>query len=442
MRNRWMLLLAVTAAPRLASAQTPLKLSFGDAVKMATGQATAVELSGLATDEARARVRQVRAALLPGVSFGGSWVNRDYNVQALGLPFPKNTPITLPILAPAFTAYDARLTLNQTLFDFSSLRRLDASKAQVQSTLAAADVSTEGAAQVAALAYLRAARAQASVAARQADSAIAAEVLALAQAQLNAGVSGTLDVTRAKTQVAVAAGALVVARNQSEQARITLARALNLDPVKTEFSLSDTLTSSLGAATVPTDQESAVAQALTARPELRAEQARGNSAQVSKSAIQSELLPRVGLEGDFGINGISFDHMYGTRQIAIGVSIPLLDGFRREGRAAEQDAVIQESQVRQHDLRQQIAADVAGALLDLHSAAAQEEIAAQQLTLAADELSQAEKRFKAGVAGNIEVIDAQSSMVKARDAVIDARYSAAAARVALARAAGAARTLH
>jgi outer membrane protein TolC len=267
-------------------------------------------------------------------------------------------------------------------------------------------------------------------------------VLSLAQAQLQAGVSGTLDLTRAKTQVAVAAGALVVARNQFDQARIALARALGVDPVRTDITLNDTLSSALGDASVPTDQEAAVAQALTARPELKAEQARGNAALASKSAIQSEILPRLGLEGDFGINGIALNHMYGTRQLALAVTVPLLDGFRREGRAAEQDAVIQESQVRQHDLRQQIGAEVAGALLDLHSAEAQEAIAAQQLSLAADELSQAEKRFKAGVAGNIEVIDAQSSMVKARDAVIDARYGAAAARVALARAAGAARTLH
>jgi outer membrane protein TolC len=267
-------------------------------------------------------------------------------------------------------------------------------------------------------------------------------VLSLAQAQLQAGVSGTIDVTRAKTQVAVAAGALVLARNQYEQARIALARSLNVDPVKTDITLNDTLTSSLGAAGVPGDQESAVVQALQARPELRAEQARGDAAQASKRAFRSELLPRVGVEGDFGINGVALSSMYGTRQIAVAVSVPLLDGFHREGQVAEQEAVIQESEVRQHDLRQQIAADVAGALLDLHSAEAQEGIAAQQLSLAADELSQAEKRFKAGVAGNIEVIDAQASMVKARDAVIDARYGAATARVALARAAGAARTLH
>ncbi|HEX4633753.1 MAG TPA: TolC family protein [Gemmatimonadales bacterium] len=442
MRNRWILVLAALFAPASLVAQTKLALSFGDAVKLATGQAAPVQLSTLTTDEARARVRQARASYLPGLTAGGAWVNRDYDLDALGLPFPKNSPIQLPTIAGPFTAYDARLTFTQTLLDLSSIKRVRASEAQVQSTLAASDATTETAAQVAALAYLRAARAQASITARQADSSIAAEVLSLAQAQLQAGVSGTLDVTRAKTQVAVAAGALVVARNQYDQARIALARALGVDPVTSVLTLNDTLTSALGVASVPGDQDGAVAQALNARPELKAEQARGNAAVVSKSAIESELLPRVGFEADYGLSGLTLGSSRATRQFAVAVSIPLLDGFRREGRAAEQDAVIQESQVRQHDLRQQIAADVAGALLDLHSAEAQEGIASQQLSLAADELSQAEKRFKAGVAGNIEVIDAQASMVKARDAVIDARYGAAAARVALARAAGAARTLH
>jgi len=440
MRKRWTLLALAAAVAGRASAQapSPLRLGFGDAVRVATGQAPAVTLADLAGDEARARVREARSGLLPSLTAGAAWVNRDFNIKSFGIP------LTFPgvsTVVPAFNNYDTRLTLNQTLFDFSTIQRVHASQAQVASTLAAGDATTENAAQAAALAYLRAARAQASVAAREADSAIAAEVLTLAQAQLRAGVSGTLDVTRAKTQVAVAAGGLVVARNQFALARIALARALGVDPA-TDITLTDTLTSSLGVTGVSTDRDSAVAQALADRPDLAVERARADAAQVSRSAIRAELLPRVGLEADYGVNGQTEPLALGTRQIAVAVTVPLLDGFRREGREAEQDAVIQESVVRQKDLRQQIAADVSGALLDLHSAEAQEGIAEEQLALAADELSQAEQRFKAGVAGNIEVIDAQASMVKARDAVIDARYGAAAARVALARAAGAARTLH
>jgi outer membrane protein TolC len=85
---------------------------------------------------------------------------------------------------------------------------------------------------------------------------------------------------------------------------------------------------------------------------------------------------------------------------------------------------------------------VEGALLDRGSAEAQQVIAAERLRLAADELAQARERFAAGVAGNIEVINAQASLLRARDTDIDARFAAATARIALAHAAGLARTLH
>ena len=46
------------------------------------------------------------------------------------------------------------------------------------------------------------------------------------------------------------------------------------------------------------------------------------------------------------------------------------------------------------------------------------------------------------MAGNIEVINAQSNLIRARDTDIDARYATVTARVSLARAVGVARTLH
>ena len=110
--------------------------------------------------------------------------------------------------------------------------------------------------------------------------------------------------------------------------------------------------------------------------------------------------------------------------------------------ALEQDALARESMVRERDLRQQVTAEVDAALLDLRSASAQQRIAAERLRLAEDELAQSRERFAAGVAGNIEVINAQASLIQARDADIDARFSAVVARVALARAVGVARTLH
>ena len=430
------------AAPLAAQAPPLLRLSFADAVHRAAGTAPVVELATLRTDEAQARVQQTRSALLPGFSLGAGWVNRNFNSRSLGITIPTPPGVKgLPTLIPAFDNVDARVRLTQTVVDLSSLARVRAARAQVTGSAAEGSAVSEGAAAGAALAYLRAARAASVVAARQADSSIAAELVGLAQAQKAAGVSAAIDVTRARTQLVAAEGALIVARNQLDRARIELARALGIDPA-TPLALVDTLAAALPHADVSATRDTVVAMALARRPDLQAERARGDAARSAKSAILAERLPRLDVAADYGVNGLTPGSSIATRQIGVQVTIPILDGFRREGRAAEQEAVVRETEVRARDLRQQIAADVDGALLDLASAEAQQAIASERLKLANDELAQARERFKAGVAGNIEVIDAQSSLLRARDTDIDARSAAATARVALARAAGVARTLH
>jgi len=436
-RNRLaVLFLVLGAAPLGAQAPAPVRLSFAEAVRRAAGEAPAVELAGLRTDEATARVRQARGALLPSLSFAAGWLNRDFNSKAQGISFPG-----VPTIIGPFNAYDARFRVSQTLLDFSGLARVRAARAQVTGATAEGSAVSEGAAAGAALAYLRVARAGAQVVARQADSAVAADLVGLAQAQKNAGVSAAIDVTRARTQLVSAVGALLVARNQFDRARLDLARALGIDP-RTPIEITDTLTAALPMADVPARADSLVAMALARRPDLSAELARGEAARTAQSAISAERLPRLDVAADYGVSGLTPSTSVGTRQIGVQVSIPILDGFRREGRAAEQSAVARESEVRARDLRQQIAADVDGAVLDLASAQAQLVMSAERLRLAAEEMAQARERFAAGVAGNIEVINAQASLLRARDTDIDARFAAATARVALARAAGLARTLH
>ena len=437
----------LVAAPSFLGAQqpatpTPLRLSFADAVRVASGQATPVELATLRATEADARVRQARSALLPSLAISGAWVNRTFNSKSLGISFP--TPPGqpgLPELIGPFDNYDGRVRATQTVFDWSSVKRVRAAGAQADGTRAERGATVESAAQTAATAYLRAARAAAVVAARRADSSIAAELVTLAEAQKRAGVSAAIDVTRARTQLVTAQGLLIIAQNELDRGRIALARALAIDPA-TPLELADTLAAGLGNAAVPGDREVAVAAALAGRPDLQAEVARGAAARQTGSAIRAERLPRLDLEADYGVNGLTMPSAISTRQVALQVTVPILDGFHREARIAEQNATVSESRVRERDLRQQIAADVDAALLDLRSSEAQQIVAAERLRLATDELAQARERFKAGVAGNIEVIDAQSNLIRARDTDIDARFAAASARVALARAVGVASTLH
>jgi len=435
------LVIALVVPVGLRAQDGPLSLSFAAAVSRAAGAAPVLTLAGLQTEEARARVREARAPLLPGFSATGSWVNQTLNKDAFGVQFPNLPGFPSGRRIGPFDLFDARLRVTQTLFDYAGIMRVRVARSQLASVQADSGLAAESAVQAAALAYLRALRARAIVAARLADSALAAELVRLAQAQLDAEVGTAIDVTRARTQLVTAVGGLVLAKNLEARTRIDLARVMGLEP-DTPLALTDTLAAALPLAELPATRDSLIALALEHRPDLVAEQARGFAARRAGSAISAERLPRVDLSANYGANGLSFGDAIATRLIALQVTIPILDGFRRESRQAQQQAGVRASDVRMAELRRQVAADVDAARLDLSSAEQQQAIAVDGLQLAQQELDQSRERFKAGVAGNIEVINAQLSFVRARDADIDARFGAAVARVALARAVGVARLLH
>src|SRR3989475_133317 len=291
------LLVGLSAAPLAGQApgtSAPVRLSFADAVNLATGKTPVVELATLRTTEADARVRQARAALLPSLSGSGAWLNRSFHSRSIGISFPGVAELIGP-----FNNYDARFNAAQTLFDWSSVARVRAAGAQADGSRAERGVTVEGSVLTTALAYVRAVRAQSVVAARQADSGLAAQLVGLAEAQRAAGVSPAIDVTRARAQLATAEGLLLVARNQLARGRIDVAPALG-PAAATPPAFTDSRAPSLGAADVPAQRESVVTAALANRPELRAELARAAAARQTGSAIRAERLPRLELAGDYG----------------------------------------------------------------------------------------------------------------------------------------------
>jgi outer membrane protein len=418
------------------------RLSLAQAVALASGKSPAVVAAQQRTREAEARVGQSRAALLPSLTGQATMTDRTFNLYALGIEFP-SVPGSPPLPALQGPVWDseARIKLTQPVLDLAAWQKLRASRLGALGARADEGVSTEAAAQAAAAAYLRATRADAVLRAREEDLELARALQALAEAQLAAGTSPAIDVTRARTQVAASQGALLVARNQRDRSRIDLARALGLDPASAPEP-ADTLSDGMAVTDVPADAGAAVAFALDHRNEVRGEQARLARARADRTATLSERLPRVDASADWGNSGQHYGDAIATRTYALAVTLPILDGFKREGRLAEQAALVKENETRAQDVRDQVAAEVAGAQLDLSSGLEQLRVSAERLRLALDEVAQATERFTSGVAGNIEVIDAQATLVRARDADIDARFAVASARVALARAAGVARDIH
>jgi outer membrane protein len=430
----------VAAAQKSATQYATVRLSLADAVRLASRQNANVEIARLRADEADARVRQRRADLLPNLSSYIQEAGRTFNTSTLGIEFP-TVPGQKPLFDPRgqvegpINTTDIRGRIQQNLFDPGALGRVRAAKASARSSDADADQAAELAASTAAIAYVRAMRAEADLRARQADTTLATDLLGIAQSQLQAGTGVGLDVTRARAQLASTRASLIASRNARDRAQLDLARALSLD-ANTRVTLTDSLGGNISASVA--DEAVLVAQAMTTRADLRAEVQRLRAAQTSISAVRAERLPVLGLVADDGAIGKFGQRLLNTYTWGVQLSVPFFDGFRREGRIQEQSAIALESRARLRDLELQTAADVHGALLDLSGAREQLDAARERLTLAEQELSQARERFNAGVAGNADVVNASLALTTSRSLVIDAETAYDLARVALARATGAA----
>jgi len=425
---------------RAAQGQTPAvqRLSLGDAVRLAAQQTAGVQSAQFRVQEAQARVTQAKSSLLPQVEAIPNWTSRTVNSASFGFNFPAE-PGKPPLLDPngqiigPVRFYDFRGQVSQSVFDPAASQRVRAARANVSA--ANADVATvaEQAASNAAVIYVRSLRSDATLQARIADSSLASDLLQIARDQLSAGVGVALDVTRAQSQLAASRSQIIVARNDRDRARLELRRALNI-PLDTPIELTDSLDISL-AAPAAAEQE-AVDLAMRTRPDVRAAEAQLSAAQQQISAIRATRLPTIGVFGNDGPTGLGFNHLLNTYTYGVQVTWPVFEGGRREGQLQEQEAVAHDIDVRRRDLRQQIAVDVRGAILDLNSAREQVSAARERQNLAEQEVTQARDRFRAGVAGNADVITALSSLNTARTAVIDALTAYQNARLSLARAEG------
>jgi outer membrane protein TolC len=421
-----------------ADSDSTVRLTLGEAVRMASQQNAAVGSARSRLGVAEARVVQRRADLLPSLSLNATERGSTLNSAALfpiDFPSAPGQPALFDpqgsLLGPLNT-FDARARVTQTVLDPGALARLRGARTSVRAAGADVANASDVAAAQAANAYLSVLRADAVYVARLADSTLAADLLTIAQDQLRAGTGVALDVTRARSQLTGARTQLIVARNDRDRTRVGLARAVGLPLVNLE--LADSLTEMPVAITAA--ESAALETALRGRKDLQSLELQAQAARQQASAIRNERLPVVGVFADQGQSQRNGRSSLPTYDWGVELSLPVFDGFRREGRVEEQVAVARDFEMRERDLRTQVEADVRIAMLDLTSSAQAVSAARERLQLAEQEVAQARERFQAGVAGNADVITASITLNGARTQYVDALASFQAARVALARATG------
>jgi outer membrane protein TolC len=197
------------------------------------------------------------------------------------------------------------------------------------------------------------------------------------------------------------------------------------------------LADSLGFFDTPQPEvEASMEAALADRQEWKALASQIKAAQDQKKAAQDSRLPTVQFDGTFAYVGTSGNTTLPTYTYEGSINLPLFTGGRIRAEVVRADLEIKKLEEQRADLRNQIALDVKTALLNLQSARSEVQVANLGVQLSKDEVDQARDRFKAGVANNIEVIQAQDSLSRANDNQIAALYRFNQARADLARSIG------
>jgi outer membrane protein len=439
MRVAWLMI----GAASLGFAQGPLQLSIKRAVEMAISPEgnTRVQLTGEALKQAQLKSLETRAALLPDIEGAVSYQSRTQNLAALGLgagTLSQQLPgFKFPTFVGPFSTLDARVSASQTVFDFGLWQRYQASKVGISAAKQDVDTADEQVAGQVARAYLAAVKASMDVETAQANVTLSEAVQKQAENQKAAGTGTGIEITRAKVQLANDQQHLLTAHNAERATRLQLLRAISLR-LDTDVQLTDRMEyTPVDAVTL----EQAKAQALELRPDLKAQQDRETNARLSASATKMERLPTVAAFGDYGANGTAINNSLPTRTVGIQIKVPIFDGGRRDARREESASQYRSEKVRTNDLKEQVELDVRLALDELKSADEEVQVAKDGLTLAVDELTQARRRYDAGVAIGVEVTDAQTRLARARDNQTAALYGYNLARLDLAQAMGKIRSL-
>jgi outer membrane protein TolC len=412
-----------------ATAQT-LPLSLREAIGRAARRNLAVVQGTEDVRLSRAARDEERALLLPNVDARLSQARQKVNLAAFG--FAGLPGFDIPTLIGPFDVFDARGAVSQSVLDLAARRRTRARTLEVSAAEQALDDTRDRAVLVTTRLYLQVAAQEGRLDAAREQTAAASALYALAVDRKQAGLVPGIDVLRAQVQLQDRRERELAAGNAVERMKLALARTIGL-PLGQPFAITDALAFA-PAPTVTLDE--AIGRALQSRSDWKEAQSRVSAAEAERSAASGERFPSLQVGADYGWIGPAAADARATYTLTAGLRVPLFEGGRLQAHAARAEALLAQRRAEAADVEARVQYDVRAAFLDVTSAAARVEAAEAGVGLAREQLRQAQDRFAAGVAGNLEVVFAQDALATARLSHVDSVHDHNVAKASLARSLG------
>ena len=427
------------SAPEGKATADVLQIDFNDAIDRGLRNNLGLLLAGDQTQIARGERWKELSDLLPNVS---ARVLEDVQTQSLAalgfnklfplLAAPGSSTTRLPRLVPAFNYFDARASVSQSIFDFKNIEKERSASESVKAAKFTYKDARETVVLAVGNAYLQAIASGARVETSEAQVKNAQALYDKAADQQKAGLSPAIDTLRSQVELQTRQQQLIVARNDLAKQKLNIARIIGL-PLGQEFVLTEKAPYQELA---PLALDTYLQRAYASRGDYQAALAQVRAAELSRKAAAAGRYPTIDVDANLGDIGVTPSQSNGTWQVNGGLNIPIFAGNRVHGDVLQADAQLKQARSQLGDMRGRIDYEVRTALLDLNASAEQVEVARSSVDLAEQALAQSQDRFTAGVADNLEVVQAQESVASAHESYIQSLYAHNLSKVELAHAIG------
>ncbi len=420
------------SVPQGQATDEVLQLSFSNVLDRGLKNNLGLLLQSDNTLAARGQKWKELSALLPNLTTATSENVAKINLAAQGFRFSGPAFAGIPSVVGPFGFFDSRIYLKQSVLDLNALYRERGASENVK----AAELNYKNARDLVVLAvgnaYLEVLAGDARVETADAQLKTAQSLYEKSEDEQKAGLVPAIDTLRAQVEMQTRQQQLIIARNNFEKEKLTLGRIIGLPPGQQFILTEKTPYAPLTGITI----EEAEKRAYASRSDYQAAIQQVRSAQHFRRAARAEHYPTIDINANFGDSSITIGNPQAVYQASATLRFPIFAGNKSHADALEADAALHQAGQQLDNLRAQIDYEVRTALLDLQAAADQVKVAQSSVDLANQELEQAHDRFAAGVADNLEVVQAQETVAGANEQYISSLYAHNVAKVELAKAMG------